>query len=111
MNREIAERALALLDERGWFGGGQKKTGDGQICLGQAVATAARGHRDVVLGSAPGTWYDVAEISELCAVVERLFPERDGGSLTPQWVVADFNDHEHTTLEDVRLVVKHAVTP
>jgi hypothetical protein len=106
--QEIAEGALKILDEHGWYQGGPTGPG-GQVCMASAILKYLSG----TLGSyLSGTWGSLAfpmppfleALHAFREVITGLYPERSQSG--PYISVTIFNDHKDTTEEDVRLVLK-----
>ena len=114
MRQELADKITADLDRYGW------RQFDGPVSFGS--------WSDVMTGDAPGClslsaqrafgwctctrpgWLNpehVAAFEDMRAAILKLYPER---VRQHDNVIPGFNDHPLTTEEDVRLVIKHAVT-
>lgn len=103
------------LDEKGWIKG-DLRSANGLCLIGAArYANGLLGGQGGVYLEDEEKYYEAANetnevINTLAAVAERLFPGRtthfnDRFHLAP---AAQFNDHPDTTLEDVKMVIKHA---
>lgn len=123
MKQEIADLALELLEEKGWWGGGTNHLADGdgrKVCGGRAVVAAVQLGGGLDVNGKPVTghthWDHIREIGDLAAAVVRLFPDRIGwradvwsqGCDHPGWLVMEVNDHRSTSREDMQLAIKHA---
>lgn len=92
--KEIAERAMKEIREKGWCKNSFRKE-TGEICLATAFHDACQslGVSSVVYAT---TWY-----LQFVQTIGTLFPDRRAGLLL------SFNDHPDTTEEDILLVLKH----
>ena len=84
-----------VLDQFGWIKGEIYRHGQG-YCLWGAIVKSCNG----------GVTSDVTGLTNKTSdVISELFPTRvRGGFDSP---IPNFNDHPDTTLEDVKLVLKH----
>jgi hypothetical protein len=90
---EIARDALRNLDERGWNQGGTTGA-NGEWCMAMAMHQGAG-------STLEGT---VRAYQEAWRLICRPFPDRADPGVT--YAIGMFNDHPHTTEEDVRLILK-----
>lgn len=88
MQQQEADRMLAELDEHGWAQF-HRVDGDGKICVSEARYRAR---------ISSNAWV------EMGAKASELFQDR---IRVPNMLL--FNDHQDTTEEDIRLVIKHCV--
>jgi hypothetical protein len=123
---ELAQQTLAELDKRGWCQG-MPEDSAGRVCSAGAMeyAVNALGSGDVGIDVYSGLRMRIVANSDelfpgrarrmMSASIFEIHIDSDGvanGSFTadtPISSVEGFNDHEDTTLEDVRLVLKHVI--
>jgi hypothetical protein len=115
MKQEVADTITAILDDRGW------RQWDGQNVLPDSVIEKTMQSGPVCLGIAtqialgikidndarPENTEAMAIMYGLEEVILGLYRDRINAFDS---IVPEFNDHKDTTEEDVRLVIKHAVT-
>lgn len=106
MDQHVGENIIAALRLHGWRQYGQPAPQARGLCLGEAINLVCRGEIDYL--------HDTDPVHDhFRAVIGDLFPGRnvnpDEELVLPGNIIT-FNDHPDTSLEDVLLVIKHAVT-
>jgi hypothetical protein len=111
MDQATADKILEVIDSRGWAQGDQNVgRADQPVCLGIAVNVGLGLHH--LYATYERIQEALAATRELTGQIRWLYRERSAeierelGRVT----LPSFNDHKDTTEEDVRLVIKHAVT-
>jgi hypothetical protein len=119
---EDLEAAYAYLDEHGWCQGAAQPNSDGNVCIEGAIAAVTMGHPALwsVRSGDPGMYFkrsgelihypDAQDVKRHEACIYALInaaPQRRDIVLNDQ--IYPYNDHESTTVEDVKLLLKRAI--
>lgn len=100
----IYSEVNALITDENWNkGSATQNWGEGKTCL--------LGWKSIALyGTVTKAYLDDGYNSKLASIISEQFSDRINVKVidTDSYIITNFNDHDHTTLDDIRLVLEKA---